>query len=263
MKSTKEVFVPDSEPSVLEAPRLLSEFLGVFAFTYVSCWTVIGQELGYLSYLTAAIAQTLSLIALSNFSLGLSESHLNPALTIGLVVIKKIDWTAAVFFLMAQFLGGITAGGFVFIQLNSVDAKVIENKSVIGLPMPGSTEYGSEVIWGESLGAFFLMYVYMAIQRENLPFGMGLSYFFLTVALGEIGGGSFNPARTIGPAMIVGRVSTLQFRQLFSPIAGAIAASVIYNSIFAEDEDDAMIDEAKEAEKERLKEEPVKNIEMR
>jgi len=68
-----------------------------------------------------------------------------------------------------------------------------------------------------------------------MPICVGLTYYFVKVTLGEISGGSFNPARSIGPAIVGGVMENKELMLLFAPFIGAILAAVVYNSVFVDD----------------------------
>lgn len=67
---------------------------------------------------------------------------------------------------------------------------------------------------------------------------MGSIYYICSLTLGEVCGGSFNPARSLGPAMIAGQMESSQFINFISPMIGSVLAAIIYNSIFIDNEVD-------------------------
>ncbi len=88
----------------------------------------------------------------------------------------------------------------------------------MGIPYPGGVYEGSE-FWAETLGTFFITYVFMAmtidnnqkIDKKHLPLVLGLVVYVVKATLGELSGGSFNPARTLGPGIISGSIGTLEY----------------------------------------------------
>ena len=225
---------------------LVVEFLGTFALTYIGSWAIIFKDLQSISSNGVALAHALAVMVFMWFGIPISGGQFNPAITLGLIIVKRIDWTSAIFYIMAQFLGAIVGAGFIFIQLNAEIADRIKDMSVLGIPTPGNKNYDTPGLWGETLGTFFIMYVYMALvvdANRRKTEGVGAAAFAFAVyisimTLGEISGAGLNPARALGPAIVAGRIAKMQFIHFFGPIIGAILATVIYNSIFIDDEDD-------------------------
>ena len=225
---------------------LVIEFLGTFALTYIGSWAIIFNDLKTISSNGVALAHALAVLVFMWFGIPISGGQFNPAITLGLIIVKRIDWTSAIFYIMAQFLGAIVGAGFIFIQLNADTSERIKDLSVLGIPTPGNKNYDTPGLWGETLGTFFIMYVYMALvvdANRKKTEGVGAAAFAFavyisTMTLGEISGAGLNPARALGPAIVAGRIAKMQFIHFFGPIIGAILATVIYNSIFIDDEDD-------------------------
>ena len=87
-------------------------------------------------------------------------------------------------------------------------------KSIIGIPYPGGVYDGSEFL-AEMIGTFFITYVFMACWFNGLKSGnkdegnyasagISLMIYICSMCLGELSGGGFNPARSLGPALISG-----------------------------------------------------------
>ena len=242
MKNRNEV----ETSKFVDTKILVIEFLGTFTLTYVGSWAIIFKDLNTISNNGVALAHALAVLVFMWFGIPISGGHFNPAITLGLIIVKKIDWTSAIFYIMAQFLGAIVGAGFIFIQLNTEITEKINGASVLGIPGPGTQEYEISGFWGEALGTFFIMYVYMALvvdsnRRKTEGVGAAALAFAIYISgmtLGEISGAGLNPARSLGPAIVAGRIEKMQFIHFFGPIIGAILATIIYNSIFIDDEDD-------------------------
>lgn len=231
---------------LVDTKVLVIEFLGTFALTYVGSWAIIFKDLNKISNNGVALAHSLAVLVFMWFGIPISGGHFNPAITLGLIVVKRIDWTSAIFYIMAQFLGAIVGAGFIFIQLSTEISDSLKNASLLGIPTPGSANYEISGFWGEAIGTFFIMYIYMALvvdSNRRKTEGVGAAAFAFAVyissmTLGEISGAGLNPARSLGPAIVAGRIAKMQFIHFFGPIIGAILATIIYNSIFIDDEDD-------------------------
>lgn len=239
----------------ISSQKIITEFLGTFAFTYIGIWATIGFDINILTKNALSLAHALGLMTFTWFGFKTSGSHYNPAITIALVVVNKIDWTTALFYIIAQLLGGIVSAGFVFIQASDSVLAQIKDKSVLGIPTPGSNNYEINGLWGESFGTFFIMYVYMAVFMDKVGTGgkdiggaaMGIVLYLVMNTIGEISGGGCNPARSLGPAIVAGHNNSNLFILIIGPIIGSVLGAIIYASVFIDEEEDL-----KEIEEERI-----------
>ena len=252
----------DSEKRQISSQKLIVEFLGTFALTYIGIWAVISFDQNVLTRNGVAMAHAITLTVFMWFSYNISGAHFNSAITVGLLVVNKIDWTTALFYILAQLLGAIVSSGFVFIQISDQVLANIKDKSILGIPVPGSKNYEISGIWGEAIGTFFIMYVYVAMFQDNHRVkdktigsaAVGFIYYMCIATLGEICGGGFNPARSLGPAIIEGSMEADLFVLAIGPIIGSILGAIIYSSVFID-----MDEDLKEIEQERLEREKLEN----
>ena len=139
----------------------------------------------------------------------ISGAHLNPAVTIGLLVTKNIDLTDSICYIIAQVIGACLGSLCLFLCL------------------------------GDPLGTFFLMMVVMgvAVDKKAEPgfagISIGMTVAAVIVVLGAFTGASINPARTFGPYlmdMILGGQNLWGFFPIYlvGPILGAICAAFAY-----------------------------------
>lgn len=149
----------------------------------------------------------------------ISGAHLNPAVTIGLLVSKNISLADSVYYIVAQVIGACFGSLALFLQ----------------------------TIFAEFIGTFFLVLVIMgvAVDKKATPNFAGLSIGFTVTAviifLGPFTGGSINPARTFAPYLmdyLVGGINLWMYFPIYliGPIAGAIAAALVYTYL-AKDND--------------------------
>lgn len=229
----------------VDTKKLIMEFLGTFALTYIGSWTIIYKDISEIQFMGVSLAHALTLTVFTWITLDVSGSHFNPAITLALIVNSKMEWSLGVFYILTQFLGALAGAGFIYIQMTESMANMVEEKSVLGIPKPGSPHYDVSGIWAELLGSFFMVYVYFALfvyrgkrSIDYYPLAMGMIVFVCMMTLGEVSGGAFNPARALGPAIMAGQVSDIQVNQLFGSMIGGILGSIFYRSIFVDEEGD-------------------------
>ncbi len=208
----------------------VAEFIGTFALVFFGSMSVIvffpalGYSVPQASFLGVAFAHGLILMIMV-YTIGwISGCHINPAITITAVALKKMEASDGVVYLVAQVLGAILAG--------AVDGLIQPgNGSLIkfGLPSPSPIIGQSELIavLVELIITFFLMFSVYAVlysgkvhpAASGLLIGMTLAVDVLIA--GPLTGGAANPARWLGPA-----VASMDFDSFWvywvGPIAGAL-----------------------------------------
>lgn len=191
-----------------------------------------------------ATALTFGLVVLALiYTIGpLTGCHVNPAVTIGFVVSKRMDISEAVGYWIAQFIGGILGAlalWAVFSGSPQYSRKVTGlgtdgwgSHSIIGLNVGGA--FAAEVI----LTFLFVLVVLAATSHvtsagfAGLAIGMALAVVHLVgIALT---GTSVNPARALGPALIVGGDALSQvWLFIVAPLVGGIVAALVWLVLIA------------------------------
>ena len=179
--------------------------------------------------------------------------HLNPAVTVGLAVANKFEWSQVPSYIFAQFLGAMAGAivAYVFyrdhIKLTQ-DEKVIKGCFSTGPAIRNTT---SNFI-SESLGTFILVFLifFVATPRltieglENIQYGIGsmdafpvgVLVWLIGMALGGTTGYAINPARDLGPRIIYALLRGKKAKPDWSyawvpvlgPIVGGLFAGIIY-----------------------------------
>jgi len=230
----------------IDTKILMAEFLSLFAITYVSSWAVIFHDLKEVSQSLVALAYALTVMAFTWFVRDISGAHMNPAITIGMMVIKRIGWTNAAFYISSQFLGGIVAAFFIYMQMDPLLAASLKGKSGLGIPTSSSSEFEMSGFWSEVMGSLILVLVFLALVHEakkhksETTGGLAMCFAIYSISLtfGELSGPGLNPARALGPAIVIGRISRTQFIHFFGPIIGATIGALLYAAVFFDEDDD-------------------------
>ncbi|XP_036452132.1 aquaporin-1-like [Colossoma macropomum] len=208
---------------------VLAELFGTTMFVFIGISAAIGN--GNSSYpdqeVKVALAFGLAIVILSQ-SLGhISGAHLNPAVTLGMVVSCQVSVCRAVWYMLAQILGAVLASGIVL----GVRPAAVESLGLNKL---------NGVSPGQGFGIEFLLTLQMVLcvlatmdkRRTDIvgsaPFAVGLS-----VGLGHLAGISYtgcgiNPARSFGPALV-----TVEFENHWvfwaGPLCGGVVAALLYD----------------------------------
>jgi aquaporin Z len=218
--------------------RYFAEFIGTFVLVFGGCGAAVfaGDKIGFLG---VSLAFGLSLLAMA-YTIGhVSGCHINPAVTLGLFITKKMDRRHMLGYWIAQILGAIVASTCLL-----VIAKGIPNgydPAALGFAANGfgdhsPTHYGLlAAALTEVILTFFLVLTVIGATDIKAPVGFaGIPIGLVLVLIHLVGipvtNTSVNPARSIGPALFVGGWA-LQQLWLFivAPMAGAVLAALVYN----------------------------------
>ncbi len=179
-----------------------------------------------------ALAHGMVLAIVVSATMNISGGHINPAVTIGLLLTGKTDAKTASYYIPAQLLGGIVAG----FALNALYPAAAAAASGLGTPvLADGVGFGRGVVI-EALLTFFLMFaIFGTAVDARAPkiggFGIGLVLTFAILAAGPLTGASLNPARTLGPAIAAG-VWQDHLVYWIGPIIGASLGAVAYTALF-------------------------------
>ncbi len=224
--------------------KLLAEFLGTLILVVIAVGVAtesFGFRLFGLSYAAGVVATALAfglvLVALV-YAIGpISGCHVNPAVTLGFISSGRMKLVDGVCYLVAQFAGGI-AGAYLLYWMFTTSA--LYHKSVVGL---GTDGYGkqSHLLVSEGgaflievvLTAIFVTVVLFATHKAAIQGAAGVAIGFALVIVHLIGipltGTSVNPARSLGPALVVGGTALSQvWLFIVAPLVGAIVAAIIH-----------------------------------
>lgn len=211
--------------------RLLAEFLGTFGFIYFGCAAVVvnAYPAAGIGLVGIALVHGIALSVLVTMTMPISGGLLNPALTVGLLVTRRLDVTSAVGYIVVQLIGAVLGALAVKMMFPTGVGRVI----AYGTPMIGSTVTLTQAISIEALLTFFLMSaVFATALSVRAPkiggFGIGLTVFMGVMVAAPLTGPAINPARAFGPAVISG-VWTGHAAYWVGPILGAVIAAFIWD----------------------------------
>lgn len=201
--------------------RYVAEGIGTFALVLTGCGAIIvndsfGGTLGH-----AGISLVFGLIVMAMiYSIGnVSGAHINPAVTIGFLFAGRISRKLVLPYIGVQVLGAVTAA--VVLRLLFPDHDTLGST----LPAVGTLQ----AFCLEFLLTFILMFVILNVstghKEKGIMAGVAVGGTVALSALfgGPVTGASMNPARSLGPALVSGNISSLWI-YLAAPFAGAILA---------------------------------------
>lgn len=220
--------------------KYVAELIGTFVLVFggVGSAVLAGDKIGYLG---VSLAFGLTLLTMA-YAIGpISGCHINPAVTVGLLVTRKVAPKDAAGYIAAQITGGILAAVLLLVIANGVAGGY--NAAVSGFGANGYDahspgHYNSvSAFLTETILTFFLMFTVLGTTDVKAPVGFAGIPIGLVLTLVHLVGipvtnTSVNPARSIGPAIFVGGWALSQlWLFIVAPILGALIASVVYLAI--------------------------------
>lgn len=224
-------------PSLLR--RSLAEALGTFALVFFGAGAVASKffpDAGY-GILGVAIVHGLVLAVLITATMGISGGHLNPAVTLGFLVTRRISVADAAVYIVAQLLGAVLAA----LMMQAVYPIGVVRPISLGTPTVASTIQLSQAILLEAVMGFFLVSAVFGTILNSASariggFGVGLTVLFCLIVGGPLTGAAVNPARAFGPALVSGQwVAHIVW--WVGPILGGIVAALVWEHLLLAPED--------------------------
>jgi aquaporin Z len=220
--------------------KYFAELIGTLSLVLIGCGSaaIAGEFIGF-----AGISFAFGLIVLAMvYAIGsISGCHINPAITVAMLVAGKMKGKDAIFYIISQCIGGIIGAGILW-----AIASGISGFSLVSTGL-GQNGFGANSPAGYSLAACFVaevvltalfLFVIFGSTHEKAPKGFaGIAIGFTLVLIHLVGipitGTSVNPARSLGPAVFVGGDALTQlWLFIVAPVIGGIIAALIWKYIF-------------------------------
>jgi aquaporin Z len=224
--------------------RYLAESVGTFVLVFGGCGSAVlaGDKIGFLG---VSLAFGLSLLAMV-YTIGpISGCHINPAVTVGLLLSKKLDARYALGYVVAQVLGAVVGAGVLLMIAKGLPGGY--DPATAGLAANGYGEHSPShyglvaALLVEIVLTAFLVLTVLGATDSNAPVGFaGIPIGFVLVLIHLVGipvtNTSVNPARSIGPALFVGGWALSQlWLFVIAPLIGAVLAAGLYRAIRGSD----------------------------
>jgi MIP family channel proteins len=214
-----------------DTPAYVAEFIGTFFLvfficSYISLTSVGGFELAALG-LIHAFALAMLIYTLG----GTSGAHFNPAVTAALFALRKIRAVDAGIYVAVQLAGGL-AGALMVKALYLDEGKAVNYGAT--LVNPARLQHVFPALICEIIGTFVLLWAIMGTAvnpRGSKAFAgwvIGIALGAGVMIFGPLEGAGFNPARSLGPAIVSGKFTDFWI-YIVGPLVGALAAAFLYN----------------------------------
>ncbi|GKV12211.1 hypothetical protein SLEP1_g23390 [Rubroshorea leprosula] len=227
---------------------IIAEFIATLLFLYITVLTVIGyksqvdisdDQCTGVGILGIAWAFGGMIFILVYCTAGISGGHINPAVTFGLFLARKVSLIRAILYMVAQCLGAICGCGLVKAFQKSYYTKYGGGANGLNDGYSKGTGLGAEII-----GTFVLVYtVFSATDPKRnardshvpvlAPLPIGFAVFMVHLATIPITGTGINPARSFGAAVIFNQDKAWDDQWIFwvGPFIGAAIAAFYYQFV--------------------------------
>lgn len=219
--------------------KYLAELVGTMTLVLMGCGSAVfaGNVAGTVGAgvgtLGVAFAFGLSIVAMA-YSIGkVSGCHINPAVTLGMLISKRISGKDAAMYMLFQVIGAIIGSALLY--------ALVSTGPHAGPTMTGSNGFAegamAQAFIAETVFTFIFVLVILGVTSKGAlnnfaGLAIGLTLVLIHIVCIPITGTSVNPARSIGPAIFEGTQALSQlWLFIVAPFLGAIIASVVWKVI--------------------------------
>ncbi len=225
--------------------KLSAEALGTFVLVFGGCGSAVlaagFPDLG-IGFTGVALAFGLTVLTMAYAVGGISGGHFNPAISLGLAIANRFEWSDLIPYWIAQVVGGFAAAAVLFLIASGQPGWVPGGfaSNGFGANSPGGYNMVSALVIEVVLTAFFLVVILGVTQRGApvgfAPIAIGLALTLIHLISIPVTNTSVNPARSTAVVLFAqnGALSQLWLFWL-APLVGAAIGAVIWDQILAND----------------------------
>lgn len=219
-----------------DVKKYAAEFIGTFVLVFVGCGSaVLGGR--YIGFVGISFGFGLAVLAMAYAIGGISGCHINPAVSIAMLAAGKMKVKDTVIYVAVQCLGAVVGAAVLYVVALGMPGYSL---TVTGLGQngydaasPGRFSMRSALV-AEVVLTFIFLLVIFGSTSEKVPRGfagipIGLSLVLIHLVGIPVTGTSVNPARSLGPAVLVGGTALTQLWLFWAaPILGALLAAAVW-----------------------------------
>lgn len=213
--------------------RSVAEAFGTFGLIFIGAGSVIANSYPGANFglLGIALAHALVFSVVVTATMNISGGHINPAVTVGLLVARRVDGKTAGVYIAAQLLGAVIGA----LALKFAFPVHLARTAAYGTPLIHTSVTGGQAVLMEAILTFFLVSaVFGTAVSPDAPkvggFGIGLVLLFGILVGGPLTGAAMNPARAFGPSVASG-IWTGHYVYWVGPLLGGIVAGVLWDRL--------------------------------
>jgi len=226
--------------------KLFAELIGTFSLVLFGCGAAVVSGISStgpagIGLLGISLAFGLAVVAMAYAIGGITGCHINPAITVSMLVAGKIRAGEAVNYIIGQLIGATLAAGVLYLILKGAPGFEMTEWAL------GSNGWGEGYLGGynmtsafitEAVLTFLFLFVIFATTSKwgngtMAGLAIGLTLVLIHLVAIPITGTSVNPARSFGPAIFAqGKALTQLWLFIAAPLAGGILAALVWKGVF-------------------------------
>jgi aquaporin Z len=227
----------------MESPirSYLAEFLGTLILVLIG--TSVAALQGFLTgygdtgWLGISFAFGFTLMVLVLVIGPVSGCHVNPAVSIAMVISGRLKGSLAIGYIISQILGALVASLILYGLINCIPGYQLETHGLGANGNPRDMSVMGLLGWEVVLTALFLFTIFAATRDDATPGFAALAiggFLFVAHLVGaQLGDSSLNPARSIGPALFQGGTAlSVLWVFIVGPIVGGIIGWILYKIVY-------------------------------
>ncbi|HMT74107.1 MAG TPA: aquaporin Z [Chitinophagaceae bacterium] len=226
--------------------KLLAELIGTFSLVLFGCGAAVISGVSAtgptgIGLLGISFAFGLAVVAMAYAIGGITGCHINPAITISMLVAGKIKAGDAINYIIGQLIGATLAAGVLYLIQSGMPGFTMGEWAL------GSNGWGEGYLGGynltsafvtEAVLTFLFLFVIFATTSKwgngtMAGLAIGLTLVLIHLVAIPVTGTSVNPARSFGPAIFAqGKALTQLWLFFAAPIAGGVLAALVWKGVF-------------------------------
>jgi aquaporin Z len=219
--------------------KYVAEFIGTLVLVLTGCGSAVFAA-SFIGNLGVAFAFGLAVLVMV-YTIGfISGCHINPAISIAMLAAGRLSAKDTVFYVIFQCIGGIMGAFLIYIMAvgNPAFSLAVNGLAQNGYGIASPAGYNLiSCFVAEILLSFIFILVVLGATSLSAPKGfagiaIGLSLTLVHLVLIPLTNASVNPARSLGPAVVMLLVDTTAFSQLWlffvGPIIGGLLAALVW-----------------------------------
>jgi len=212
----------------------MAEAVGTFTLIFIGAGSIIANQLtgGKVGIVGIALAHGLAIATMVAATGHISGGHLNPAVTWGFMVTRRLAVNVGITYMLAQLVGASIGG----LLLTAAYPEAARRAASLGTPTLDPAVTAGVGIVVEAILTFFLVFVIFGTAADPrgpgaiAPLAIGLVLTMDILAGGALTGGAMNPARAFGPALFSGMWAN-HLVYWVGPLLGGGLAAWTYQSL--------------------------------